>query len=213
MQSFGKKYRSKIFSQFLKITNEYNMLSAGDVIGVPSYRSELVVAVLEEYKRASGIDFSFKPVDETCNKYFDPVDYDDIAETILDGMLSCGELKTLLPVEKRDGILVMRPFSYIRRESVQGWLKNVGIEEKERPSDALISHKDISGLLTALQTVNPFAISNIVSATYNVNLDGIIGYTDNEGYHHFCDTYDDFVPTEWMKENYHNDELPRPKKR
>ena len=224
--SFGKKYKSLIYMQFIKAVNEYALIKEGDILlltGAEDKR-QLAFCTLMEYRLQSHIDFSvyeYEDVEakELCKnlsgnvKIISTTCYDDAVEYIFAGLLLAGRMEALLPVEDIKGIKkaqIIRPFMYVRRSSILGWGKNHSLDEQDmKACEELSAFSEgellwIRELLVKLENINPFTFSNIFSSASNVNLDSLIGYTDNNAYHFFEEAYQNFKPADWMLENYKN---------
>ena len=125
-----------------------------------------------------------------CNKIALGHHFNDVIETILMSLLYAADYKTMLPKLKStsyEGMELIRPLYYVREEDIIKWVKYNNLEFlncackvtscKENES----KRKEIKELIKELKKVNPSVDYNIFKSAFNVNLDTLIGYhNENE---------------------------------
>lgn len=124
-----------------------------------------------------------------CNKLALGHHYDDVIETILMNVLCGGEFKTMLPkVEAQNfsNMQLIRPMYYLREVDIQRYTKFIGIEAlacgcsvTESKSDS--RRKEVKELIACLSGKFENVEHAIFSASKNVRLDHILGYTYKSG--------------------------------
>ena len=154
-----------------------------------------------------------------CNKIALGHHYDDVIETILMGMLYGGQVQTMMPKLHSvnfKGMELIRPMYLIREEDIKKWRDKNGLRflqcackftqktteaeiqaaharnesEKAAKPDSVSKRREIKKLIAALKEGNPQVESNIFRSVENVNLATVIAYKDENGVHHFLDSYE-----------------------
>lgn len=139
-----------------------------------------------------------------CNKIALGHHFDDVIETTLMSMLYNGQFKTMMPKlhsENFEGLELIRPLYKIREKDIISWKKANNLEfincacrftemcELEPDSKNSSKRKEMKLLVEKLEKENKLFIDNIFSSLKNVNLDTVLGYTQDEKYHYFVDDY------------------------
>ena len=139
-----------------------------------------------------------------CNKIALGHHFDDVIETTLMNMLNAGSYQTMLPKLHSDnfnGMELIRPLYYVREKDIIAW-KNYnklsflqcackfteGIHEDEIYTS---KRKETKELIYMLEKKNPGIAMNIFKSAYNINMNMILGYKDENGHHFFLDYYDE----------------------
>jgi len=140
-----------------------------------------------------------------CNKIALGHHFDDVIETILMGMFYGSQIQTMMPKlhsTNFEGMELIRPMYLIEEKDIVHWCQYNGLsfiqcacrftEEMEELGEVEHTSKreEMKNLLKYLETMNPNVKKNVFKSVENVNLATIIAYSDNEGKHHFLDTYD-----------------------
>lgn len=142
-----------------------------------------------------------------CNKIALGHHYDDVIETILMGMLYGAQVQTMMPKlhsTNFEGMELIRPMYLIREDDIKHWRDynelhfiqcacrftstcSMDGENEETKSKRLATKR----LIREMKKTNPYVESNIFRSVENVSLNTVIAYKDDEGKHHFLDTYDE----------------------
>lgn len=140
-----------------------------------------------------------------CNKIALGHHFDDVIETTLLSVLYNGQFKTMMPKlhsENFEGLELIRPLYHVREKDIIAWKKANGLEfincacrftemcELEPENQNTSKRKEMKALVEILEKKNKTFISNIFSSLKNVNLETVLGYTQNEEYHFFLDDYE-----------------------
>ena len=139
-----------------------------------------------------------------CNKAALGHHFDDVAETILAGMLYGAQIRTLMPKLHSadfDGIQLIRPMYLIREEDIIHWMhynelkfsESVGIfagNDAFRAVGKKDEREKIKQLIREMEKKNPAVAKNIFRSVENVNVDTIIAYEKDGVGHHFLEGYD-----------------------
>ena len=138
-----------------------------------------------------------------CNKIALGHHFDDVIETTVMNMLNAGSFQTMLPKLHSDnynGMELIRPLYYVREKDIIAW-KNFNelsflqcackftemIDENEIYSS---KRKETKELIRMLEKKDPGVVMNIFKSAFNINMNMILGYKDDEGYHSFLDEYE-----------------------
>lgn len=141
-----------------------------------------------------------------CNKIALGHHFDDVIETILMGMFYGSQVQTMMPKlhsTNFKGMELIRPMYLIEEKDIIHWSRYNDLtfiqcacrftEEMEELGEVEHTSKreEMKNLLKYLETMNPNVKKNIFKSVENVNLATIIAYSDEEGKHHFLDTYNE----------------------
>ena len=138
-----------------------------------------------------------------CNKIALGHHFDDVIETTVMNMLNAGSFQTMLPKLHSDnynGMELIRPLYYVREKDIIAW-KNYNdlsflqcackfteaIDENEIYTS---KRKETKELIRMLEKKDPGVVMNIFKSAFNINMNMILGYKDDEGYHSFLDEYE-----------------------
>lgn len=138
-----------------------------------------------------------------CNKIALGHHFDDVIETTVMNMLNAGSYQTMLPKLHSDnynGMELIRPLYYVREKDIVAW-KNYNdlsflqcackftenIDENEIYTS---KRKETKELIRSLEKKDPGVAMNIFKSAFNINMNMILGYKDDLGYHFFLDDYD-----------------------
>lgn len=139
-----------------------------------------------------------------CNKIALGHHYDDVIETILMGMFYGSQIQTMMPKlhsTNFKGMELIRPMYLIEEDDIIKWAEYNDLhfiqcacrftEEMEEKGEVHHTSKreEMKNLLKYLETMNPNVKKNVFRSVENVNLATIVAYSDDEGKHHFLDTY------------------------
>lgn len=123
-----------------------------------------------------------------CNKLALGHHYDDVIETILMNVLCGGEFKTMLPklqAQNFENMYLIRPMYYLREQSIIGFCNAIGLKALNCGC-SVTEHKgdsrraEIKALIQSLSGQFQNVEQSIFSASKNVRLDHILGYTFND---------------------------------
>lgn len=143
--------------------------------------------------------------DQGCNKIALGHHFDDVIETTLMNMLNSGSFQTMLPKlhsQNYPGMELIRPMYYIRERDIVRFsnyneLKflNCACRFTERidetSSQTGSKRYDTKMLIKELLKYNPYVEKNIFKSAFNVNLNKICGYKENDQYISFLDDYEE----------------------
>ena len=138
-----------------------------------------------------------------CNKIALGHHFDDVIETTVMNMLNAGSFQTMLPKLHSDnynGMELIRPLYYVREKDIVAW-KNFNelsflqcackftemIDENEIYTS---KRKETKELIRTLEKKDPGVVMNIFKSAFNINMNMILGYKDDQGYHSFLDEYE-----------------------
>lgn len=137
-----------------------------------------------------------------CNKIALGHHFDDVIETVLMSMLYGGEFKTMMPKlhsTNFEGMELIRPMYYVHEKDIISFWKNHGykflncacrfteeVSKKEQES----KRKEMKQLIEQFRNTSPYIENNIFKSTFNVNLNTILGYHDNDKGYYFLDDYE-----------------------
>ena len=146
-----------------------------------------------------------KAKDLGCNKIALGHHYDDVIETILMGMLHCGQIQTMMPKlhsTNFEGMELIRPLYFIRESDICAWRDYNELHFLQCAchftdtcttchEDGTTSSKrlETKKLIAELKKDNPFIESNIFKSVENVNLDTVIEYKKGGVRYSFLDDY------------------------
>lgn len=138
-----------------------------------------------------------------CNKIALGHHFDDVVETVLMGMMYGAQFQTMMPKINStnfEGMELIRPLYLVEEDDILRWRDYNDLEfircacrftEKieEAGMEGESKRKEMKLLLKELEKVNPNIKTNIYRSTFNVNLNTIISYGDEEHTIHFLDKY------------------------
>ena len=139
-----------------------------------------------------------------CNKIALGHHYDDVIETTLMNMLNSGSFQTMVPKLHSlnfEGMELIRPMYLIEEKAIIDWCRYNDLHfiqcacrfTEEMEEKGTIEHtskrEEMKNLIKYLETMNPNIKKNVFKSVENVNLSTIIAYKDDDGEHHFLDTY------------------------
>ncbi len=138
-----------------------------------------------------------------CNKIALGHHFDDVIETILMSILYGGEIKSMMPKlhsTNFEGMQLIRPLYYVKEKDIKAWAAYNELEfircacrftENTESGVGDSKRLEIKNLIADLKKVNVNVEYNIFKSVYNVNLDTVIGYKQDDVRHHFMDEYID----------------------
>ena len=139
-----------------------------------------------------------------CNKIALGHHFDDVIETILMGMVYGSQIQTMMPKLHSTnfaGMELIRPMYLIEEKAIIDWCRYNDLHfiqcacrfTEEMEEKGTIEHtskrEEMKNLIKEMSKINPNVKMNIFRSVENVNLSTIIAYKDDEGEHHFLDTY------------------------
>ena len=215
-RSIIKTYRKDIYSRFISLVKEYNLITNGDKIYLMidgTTNAFLCAKLIQELKNHSSIKFDFEFVynddflSENLNemniiskkvsdsfmfdnegKIISLDSYDDVIETTLSSILDEGTYRTLLPIEKKEGYVYIRPLYLIKEIDIIRWKNYNGLAFLS-PVNKNNKTKELIKCLRL--NYNKTVEENIFISSTNVNLDKLLGYNVNGKIVSYLDNYDD----------------------
>ncbi|CAM3130153.1 tRNA 2-thiocytidine biosynthesis TtcA family protein [Streptobacillus ratti] len=131
-----------------------------------------------------------------CNKLALGHHLDDVIETTLMSMFYMGKFETMLPKLKSDNfdIELIRPLFYVEEKNIIKFVKNNGIQAMncgctvaaEKTSS---KRRETKEFIKQLSILNPNIKKKILSSTFNVNIEKIIGFKFKKNYFSYLDEY------------------------
>ena len=138
-----------------------------------------------------------------CNKIALGHHFDDFIETTLLSMFYGAEVKTMMPKLHSDnfkGIDLIRPLCYVKEESIISWKNTNNLEFINCAcrftegcsiiDDGTSKRKEIKKLIKELKKINPKVDENIYKSMENVNLNCILGWSNNKSKHLFLEEFE-----------------------
>ena len=135
-----------------------------------------------------------------CNKIALGHHFDDIIETTLMSMLYGAECKTMLPKlnsANYEGMQLIRPLAHVHEKDVLAWRRYNDLRfiqcacrfTENAPPDSAGhgARAQVKQLVAHILAVNPQADVNIFRSMQNVNLNMVLGYTQNGEQHTFLE--------------------------
>ncbi len=132
-----------------------------------------------------------------CNKIALGHHFDDVIETVLLNTFYAGTFKTMLPKLKStnfENIELIRPLYFLREKNIINYtlntkipVMNCGCTVASKKTSS--KRQEIKELISTLKKINPDVDKCILKSTYNVHIDSVIGYKQNDEYTHFLDNY------------------------
>ncbi|MFV0412083.1 MAG: ATP-binding protein [Oscillospiraceae bacterium] len=141
-----------------------------------------------------------------CNKIALGHHYSDVVETTLMGMLYGAQVQTMMPKlhsTNYPGMQLVRPMYCIHEQDILAWKNYHELEFIQcacRFTENCTScdnggggskRQEVKQLIQRLKRTNPHIESNIFNSIHKVNLNTVIGYTQNGVEHSFLDGYDE----------------------
>ena len=137
-----------------------------------------------------------------CNKIALGHHFDDVIETALMSMIWGAEVKTMLPKlhsTNYEGMELIRPLYLVREADVLAWKRYNNLQFlqcacrfTERETQEQGSHgarAQTKALVAQLRQLNPQSDVNVFKSLHNVNLNTVLGYSQNGEAHSFLDDY------------------------
>lgn len=206
-----KKYAKNIWRKYIKAVEEYRLFSDGDRIYVPDDGTaaggllSILLNMTAEFKmydiriiKASeneeGLTVEENMVNagkHNCNKIALSQDFQGIMDNTLWEMLYNGRIHSMLPKEKRENIVVIRPLYLIHRENIEEWTKEAGVtaHKHEVNNDKHRQLEHIRRLLNQLSENNEAVENNVFGSVTNVDADMLMGYNLKGEHHEFLEWY------------------------
>lgn len=147
--------------------------------------------------------------EQGCNKIALGHHFNDAIETALMGMLYSGQFQTMMPKlhsKNFDGMELIRPLYCIREDDIKAFAKyndlsflncacrfteKVGMSESKAEKEEASKRYKCKELIKELKKDNDLIDINIFRSFHRVNLNTIIGYTQNGKEHIFLNEYDE----------------------
>ncbi len=131
-----------------------------------------------------------------CNKLALGHHLDDVVETTLMSMFYMGKFETMSPKLKSDNfdIELIRPLFYIEEKNIIKFVKNNGIQAMncgctvaaEKTSS---KRRETKEFIKQLSVLNPNIKKKILSSTFNVNIEKILGFKFKKDHFFYLDEY------------------------
>ena len=138
-----------------------------------------------------------------CNKIALGHHFDDVVETVLLSVLYGAEFKTMMPKlhsTNFKGMQLIRPLYYVREKDIISFMKNHHLRflncacrftEEASHREEKSKRLEVKHLIEELHQINPCVENNIYKSTCKVNLNTILGYTEDGVDTFFLEHYDD----------------------
>ena len=187
-----KKYAKNIWRKYIKAIEEYRLFSDGDRIYVPKDSTaagqlmKMLLQMTAEFKM-----YDIVIVEENYNKIAQAQDFQDIMDNTLWELLYNGRIHSMLPKENQEEIVLIRPLYLIRRENIEEWAGEAGIEVQgtEINDDKTKQLLYIRQLIKQLSDNNEAIENNVFGSVTNVDADMLMGYNLNNEHHEFLEWY------------------------
>lgn len=123
--------------------------------------------------------------------------FDDVIETTMLNVLYAGSFKTMLPKlrsEDSENLELIRPMYYIQEKSIKSFITSSGIPAMNcgcavAAGQTSSKRREIKQLIASMKEYNPNVAKSIFKAAENVNLDAVLGYSQNDEKFTFLDDY------------------------
>ncbi|MBE6113824.1 MAG: tRNA 2-thiocytidine biosynthesis protein TtcA [Erysipelotrichaceae bacterium] len=139
-----------------------------------------------------------------CNKIALGHHFNDVIETNLMGMIYGAQIQTMMPKLHSthfEGMELIRPLYYVREHHIQCWVRHNELEfiacacaltKKQNEEEKAVGKRaKMKELVKELMKENQHVEDNIFRSMFDINLNTVIGYHDDQGSHNFLDTYKD----------------------
>lgn len=191
-----RTFARAIWQKFIKAMEEYKLIEDGDVIWVPEDKSDTgtLARFLVEMVGAFGmhrITVVYGEAPAEYNKIVAPECFHDILYNNLWEMLYNGRIHSLLPKQKEGQATVIRPLYFVRRESIDEWKVNSGLDFESGIMDANKAEQItlIKELVDRMAATNDSVENNVFGSVFNVDADMMVGYEYDGVRHEFLDKY------------------------
>ena len=131
-----------------------------------------------------------------CNKIALGHHFDDVIETIMLNILYAGEYKTMMPKLKStnfENMELIRPLYFIKEKDIISWKNHCKLSFLDCActvtKKSLGKRKEIKEMIENLRKIDKNIDIHIFKSSENVNLDTVLGYKDNKGFHSFLEKY------------------------
>lgn len=138
-----------------------------------------------------------------CNKIALGHHFDDVIETTLLSMFYGAEVKTMMPKlhsTNFEGMELIRPLYMVREADILAWKRYNNLRFIQcacrftencvlGDGSGVSKRQEIKALIKKLRQTSPGVDLSIFNSMHNVNLNAVLGYTDDAGYHFFLDAY------------------------
>lgn len=187
-----KKFAKNIWRKYIKAIEEYRLFSDGDRIYVPkdgTAAGQLMRILLQMTAEFKMYDIII--VEENYNKIARAQVFQDIMDNTLWELLYNGRIHSMLPKENKENIVLIRPLYLIRRENIEEWVAEAGIEvqENEINDDKTEQLLYIRQLIKQLSENNEAVENNVFGSVTNVDADMLMGYNQKGEHHEFLEWY------------------------
>lgn len=134
-----------------------------------------------------------------CNKIALGHHFDDVIETVVLNMFYSGNYKTMLPKlksENFEGLQLIRPLYYVREKDVIRYTMFTKLPVMKcgctvAAGKTSSKRAESKRLIAMLKEFVPDIDKSIMSSTFNVNVDSVIGYKLKEEKHSFLDEFEE----------------------
>lgn len=132
-----------------------------------------------------------------CNKLALGHHFDDVIETQLMNIFFAGTTKTMMPRLKSQnfkGLELIRPMYYIHEENIKRFTMNAGLSPMNcgcvvAAKKTSSKRREMKELIAKLKETNPDIDKCILKSAHNVNMDCIIGWSENGEKHNFLERF------------------------
>lgn len=137
-----------------------------------------------------------------CNKIALGHHFNDVIETNLMGMIYGAQIQTMMPKlhsTNFEGMELLRPLYYVKERDIHAWVKHNELEfiacacsltKKQNEEEKAVGKRaKMKELVKELMEENKHVEDNIFRSMFDINLNTVIGYHDDEGTHTFLDKY------------------------
>lgn len=191
-----RTFARTIWQKFIKAMEEYKLIEEGDVIWVQEEKT--ATATLARYLVEMVGAFGMRQITVVHGEA--PAEYNkivalecfhDILYNNLWEMLYNGRIHSLLPKEQIEGVTVIRPLYFVRRESIDEWKVNSGLDFESGIMDANKAEQItlIKELVDRMAATNDSVENNVFGSVFNVDADMMVGYELDGIHHEFLEKY------------------------
>lgn len=133
-----------------------------------------------------------------CNKIALGHHFDDIIETTMMNVLYAGTFKTMMPkikAQNYENMELIRPMSYIKEKDIIAFKENAKLEMMDCGCEVAAgkiasTRAEIKQFIKDYKKIFPDVDKSIYSASGNVNMDAIMGYSKDNKKYSFLDEYE-----------------------